>query len=97
MTEQGYTVREIFSYYGRTMYLAQAIEKGIMNLIVVNQHKHGITKTRYDEIPPDDLITAENELVALSDLFQKVTEEKEQLGVDINPFTHYGTIFFPEI
>jgi len=50
MTEQDYTVREIFAYYGRTMYLAQAIEKGIMNLIVVNQHKHGITKTRYDEI-----------------------------------------------
>jgi len=50
MTEQDYTVREIFAYYGRTMYLAQAIEKGIMNLIVINQHKHGITKTRYDEI-----------------------------------------------
>lgn len=50
MTEQDYIVREIFAYYGRTMYLAQAIEKGIMNLIVVSQHKHGITKTRYDEI-----------------------------------------------
>lgn len=50
MTEQDYIVREIFAYYGRTMYLAQAIEKGIMNLIVVSQHKHGINKTRYDEI-----------------------------------------------
>ncbi len=50
MTEQDYIVREIFAYYGRTMYLAQAIEKGIMNLTVISQHKHGITKTRYDEI-----------------------------------------------
>lgn len=50
MTEQDYAVREIFAYYGRTMYLAQSIEKGIMTLIVVNQHKHGITKTRHDEI-----------------------------------------------
>ncbi len=50
MTEQDYIVREIFAYYGRTMYLAQVIEKGIMNLIVVSQHKHGINKTRYDEI-----------------------------------------------
>ncbi len=50
MTEQDYIVREIFAYYGRTMYLAQTIEKGIMNLVITNQHKHGITKTRYDEI-----------------------------------------------
>lgn len=50
MIEQDYTVREIFAYYGKTMYLTQAIEKGIMNLIVVSQHKNGITKTRYNEI-----------------------------------------------
>ena len=50
MNEQEYIVREIFAYYGRTMYMAQTIEKGIMNQIVVSQHKHGITKTRYDEI-----------------------------------------------
>ena len=50
MTEQDYIVREIFAYYGRTMYLAQTIEKGIMNLLIISQHKHGITMTRYDEI-----------------------------------------------
>lgn len=50
MTQQEYIVREIFAHYGRAMYLAQVIEKGIMNLIVTSQHKHGITQTRYDEI-----------------------------------------------
>lgn len=50
MTEQDYIVREIFAYYGRTMYLAQTIEKGLMNLVVTSQYQHGITKTRYNEI-----------------------------------------------
>lgn len=50
MTEQDYIVREVFAFYGRAMYMAQAVEKGIMNLIVISNHKHGITKTRYDEI-----------------------------------------------
>jgi len=52
---------------------------------------------RREALPPDDLETAENELVALSDLLQKVNVEKEQLGVDIGQFTHYGAIFFPDI
>lgn len=33
MTEQDYIVREIFAYYGSTMYMAQTIEKGFMNLV----------------------------------------------------------------
>ncbi|MEI6411625.1 MAG: hypothetical protein WCR52_19705 [Bacteroidota bacterium] len=50
MTEQDYIVREIFAYYGSTMYMAQTIEKGFMNLVVTSHHKYKITKTRYDEI-----------------------------------------------
>ncbi len=50
MTEQDYIGREIFAYYGRTMYLAQSVEKGFMNVILLNQLGKSITKTRYDEI-----------------------------------------------
>jgi len=49
MDKQDYIIREIFAYYGRAMYLAQAIEKGIMTIILFSQQKFGITKTRYDE------------------------------------------------
>ncbi|WP_026461357.1 hypothetical protein [Adhaeribacter aquaticus] len=49
MDEQDYIVREIFAYYGRAMYLAQVIEKGILSILLFNQQKFGITKTRYDE------------------------------------------------
>jgi hypothetical protein len=50
MDEQYFIVREVFAYYGRSMYVAQTVEKGIMNIILFNQHKNGITKTRYDEL-----------------------------------------------
>lgn len=46
-------------------------------------------------LTPVDLETAKNELAALSKLFKKVTKEK--LGPDINPFTHYSKIYFPNI
>lgn len=50
MTEQENIVKEIFAYYGKTLYIAQTIEKGIMNLILISQHKYGISKTRFEEI-----------------------------------------------
>jgi len=50
MSEQDFIVREIFAYFGRTMYLAQSVEKGFMNVILMEQHSHQITETRYDEL-----------------------------------------------
>lgn len=50
MNKEDYIVREIFAYYGRAMYMAQAIEKGFMNLILIVNHQYEITRTRYDEI-----------------------------------------------
>jgi hypothetical protein len=55
MSEQDYKVKEIFAYYGRTMFLAQAVEKSIMILLIITQHKYKITKTRYDEIVNEKL------------------------------------------
>jgi len=48
-------------------------------------------------LPPDDLRTAEAELTSLEDFFAKVTEEKDLLGPDILPFTHYPSIYFPDV
>lgn len=50
MNGHDYIVRDIFAYFGRTMYLAQTVEKGMMNIILFAQHENGITKSRYDEI-----------------------------------------------
>lgn len=50
MDEQDYIVREIFAYYGRAMYQAQTIEKGILSIILMLQHKNGITQSRFDEL-----------------------------------------------
>jgi hypothetical protein len=50
MNEQDYIVRELFAYFGRIMYLAQTVEKGMMNIVLFSQHENGITRSRYDEI-----------------------------------------------
>ncbi len=48
-------------------------------------------------IPPADYVEAENELSKLTTLLDKVTLEKNNLSVDINPFTRFPNVFFPEI
>lgn len=48
-------------------------------------------------IPPADFAEAENELNKLTTLFDKVTVAKNNLSVDINPFTRFPNVFFPEI
>lgn len=48
-------------------------------------------------IPPADFVEAENELSKLTTFFDKVTLEKNNLSVDINPFTRFPNVFFPEI
>ncbi|MEQ8478236.1 hypothetical protein [Fulvivirga sp.] len=50
MDEHDLIVKEIFAFYGRAMYLAQCLEKGIMNVLLINQFEKGITKTRYEEL-----------------------------------------------
>jgi hypothetical protein len=41
---------EVFAYYGRAMYYAQCVEKSIMHLLLIENFKLGITKTRYEEL-----------------------------------------------
>lgn len=48
------------------------------------------------KVPQEHYSRAKAELAVLSDLFNKVTTAKEKL-LDINPFTHYPNLFFPEI
>lgn len=50
MDENDFIVKEIFACYGRAMYQAQTIEKGILCTILMLQHKNGITQSRYDEL-----------------------------------------------
>lgn len=48
MTEDEKNIRDCFAYFGRTIYMAQCVEKGIMNSLI-SSYKN-ITKTRYDEL-----------------------------------------------
>jgi hypothetical protein len=43
-------IKEIFAHYGRAMFVAQTLEKSIMNLIVFAGFEHGITQDRYEEL-----------------------------------------------
>ncbi len=42
--------KELFAYFGRAVYLAQVVEKGIMSIIILSRHEVGITKFRHDEL-----------------------------------------------
>lgn len=48
-------------------------------------------------IPPSDFSRAEEELRSLNELFAKVEQRKNQIPVDLNPFTFFPNIFFSEI
>lgn len=50
MNEQDFKIMEIFAYYGRALFMAQCVEKGIMNIIIYSHHDNKITKTRIDEL-----------------------------------------------
>ena len=50
MKEYEFVIRELFAYYGRAVYQAQAIEKGILSLVLFKKLDNSITKTRYDEL-----------------------------------------------
>jgi len=42
--------KEIFAYYGRAVYLAQCIEKGLLDAVLFDKLKTNITQARYDEL-----------------------------------------------
>ena len=44
------STKELFAYFGRAVYLAQVVEKGMMNIILLSRHETGITKFRHDEL-----------------------------------------------
>lgn len=48
MEDKEYQIREVFAYYGRSMYLAQTVEKGLTQLLIGNHNR--LTKDRYDEL-----------------------------------------------
>lgn len=48
------------------------------------------------KVPQEHYSRAKAELAVLSDLFNKTAKAKEKL-LDINPFTHYPNLFYPEI
>lgn len=73
----------------RIAYYALKVAKRQMELELELEKKKGI--------PPADFVEAENELSKLTTLFDKVTLEKNNLSVDINPFTRFPNVFFPEI
>ncbi len=50
MTEEDYITMETFAYFGKAIYMAQTIEKGLMSIISFYQLRNNITRTRYDEI-----------------------------------------------
>lgn len=50
MSEEEIKIRDVFAAFGRTMYLAQNIEKGMMNIVLIDKLKNSITKMRFDEL-----------------------------------------------
>lgn len=44
-----------------------------------------------------DYSMAEQELLDLNTLFEKISAEKTRLGTQINPFIYFSNIFLPEI
>lgn len=48
MKENDNEIRECFAYFGRTIYMVQTIEKGILNCLILSYKN--VTKARYDEL-----------------------------------------------
>lgn len=48
MTDNDKDIRECFAYFGRTIYMAQTVEKGIMNSLISSYENS--SKTRFDEL-----------------------------------------------
>lgn len=48
-------------------------------------------------ISPAEFAEAEKELNKLTTLFDSVTAAKNNLSVEINPFTRFPNVFYPEI
>ncbi len=48
MKDDDSNIRECFAYFGRTIYMVQTVEKGILNSLILSYKN--ITKTRYDEL-----------------------------------------------
>ena len=47
--------------------------------------------------PDADFSAAEQELLDLNTLFDKISAEKTRIGAHINPFIYFSNIFLPEI
>lgn len=47
--------------------------------------------------PDADFLAAEQELLDLNTLFDRISEEKTRIGSYINPFIYFSNIFLPEI
>ena len=68
MEEDDSKVRECFAYFGRIIYITQGIEKGILNLLILNYQN--ISKLRFDEI------FAEKSKLTFGQLKREVIEKK---------------------
>lgn len=64
MDDKENEIKECFAYFGRAMYMAQTVEKGILNSLLFSYTN--ITKTRYDEL------LAEKSLLTFGQLKQEV-------------------------
>lgn len=50
MKDKELITRDIFAFFGKAMYLAQIVEKGMMNIVLIDKLKNSITKSRLDEL-----------------------------------------------
>ncbi|GIQ57647.1 hypothetical protein Flavo103_07830 [Flavobacterium collinsii] len=48
MTNDEFQIKECFAYFGRTIYMAQIVEKGILNSLISSYEN--CTKTRFVEL-----------------------------------------------
>ena len=71
-------IKECFAYFGRAMYSAQIVEKGILNSLLFS-HIPNITKERYDEL------FAEKSLLTFGQLKKEVIE----MGLSTPEFTAF--------
>lgn len=50
MEKEEIIIRDIYAFYGRVIYTAQIVEKGLMNIIVLQNLEDNISRTRYYEL-----------------------------------------------
>lgn len=68
MTDDDKDINDCFAYFGRTIYMAQTVEKGILNTLISSYEN--LTKTRFDEL------LAEKSQLTFGQLKREITEKK---------------------